>query len=252
MSFYAVKFKVLHALLLSLYWFLPKAEAQIPIAELTLSAEFSPGSTFPNFVGDKNDWNAKLYAAGAFSVLLSKRLSKHWDAVSGIGMSAYRMNKRGKADDYLLDFSSPHLLAGIAYYKNPFSRTQSFIKLITGSQLGYNGIQKESYEQYTVNIKGKGLFYFFLRPEIGIHMKARQKLKGSSFYNAFELSAYYRFNFKSLGEVNIIEAQTNTQIIPRGNIIGLNFRYVMPPGKKRLKEKMKTPDKRIRKIQNLN
>jgi len=252
LSFYAVKFKVLQALLLSLFCFLPKAEAQIPIPEITLSPEFSPGSTFPNFVGEKNDWNAKLYAAGAFSVMLSKRLTENWDAVAGIGMSTYHMNNRGKFDDYLLDFSSPHLLAGIGYYKNPFSRTQSFVKLIAGSQLGYNGIQKENYEQYTVNIKGNGLFHFFVRPEIGIHIKARQKLKGSSFYNAFELSAYYRFNFKSLGEVNIIESQANTLIVPRGNIIGINIRYVMPPGKKRLKEKVKTHDKSIIKIQNLN
>lgn len=104
---------------------------------------------------------------------------------------------------------------------------------------------------YAVKSRGNGLFYFFLRPEIGIYRRANQKLKGSSFYNAFEISAYYRFNFNSLGEVNITDDETTTKIIPKGNIMGLCIRYVMPPGKKRLKEKMKTPNKRIRKIQDL-
>jgi hypothetical protein len=206
-----VKFKVLQALLFSLFGLFPEFQAQPPIPEITISTEFSPGTTFPNFIGNKNGWNAKLYAAGAFSVLLSKRLNKHWDTFVGIGMSAYRMNNRGKVDDYLVDFTSPHLLSGIGYYKNPFNQTQSFIKLSAGSQLGYRGELNEYYETYAVKSRGNGLFYFFLRPEIGIYRRANQKLKGSSFYNAFEISAYYRFNFNSLGEVNITDDETTAE-----------------------------------------
>lgn len=155
-----MKCEVLQALLWSLFGFITDLKAQTPIPEITISTEFSPGTTFPNFIGNKNGWNAKLYLAGAFSVLLSKRLNKHWDAFVGIGMSAYRMNNRGKVDDYLMDFTSPHLLSGIGYYKNTYNQTQSFIKLSAGSQLGYRGELNDYYENYAVKSRGNGLFYF--------------------------------------------------------------------------------------------
>lgn len=176
-----MKFKVLQALLFSLFGLFPEFQAQPPIPELTISTEFSPGTTFPNFIGNKNGWNAKLYAAGAFSVLLSKRLNKHWDTFVGIGMSAYLMNNRGKVDDYLMDFTSPHLLSGIGYYKNPYNQTQSFIKLSAGSQLGYRGELNEYYEYLRCKKQGKWIILLFPSTRNWYLQKSKSKVKRQLF-----------------------------------------------------------------------
>lgn len=200
--------------------------------------ELSLGTTFPHFDLEQDQWKALYYSGNSFTFLWSNRLNRHWIADFGIGVSTYLMFNQGPVDLYILDFISPHFMTGISYNQTINRNKESFYKISFGSQLGYRGELTQTFKTYKVEIESKNQFYFFVRPEVGIRNKFKKKIKNSPFQLSYELGTFFRLNFNRLGKATFTQDDLKFSIRPKGDVIGIYFKLLIPAGKRKVKLKI--------------
>ena len=207
------------------------------VNKYAMGVELHMGSTFPNILEQQDQWKAKLHASGGFNLLFVNRLNANWSADIGIGLTSYFMNYRGPIDNYIFDFISPLALAGISYSIPTSKRQESFIKLTSGIQMGYQGEFIDEFDAYTVYVEGTNRWYYFLRPEIGMRRYFKKKMKGSRFKQNYEFGTFFRYNINDLGIARIEENNLNLTIQPKGNVIGGYIKFLIPAGNQGIKVK---------------
>jgi hypothetical protein len=204
-----------------------------------IGLEVSLGHSFPNFTNDQDLWSAGLYPSGSLTASLMRRFNQHWSSSLGLGLTAYFLTNHGPVDKYILDFASPHFTSSFAYTFRNTKGQENFLRLTNGLQLGYQGTLVDQFEAYTVVIEGQDLFYYFLRPEIGIRRYFKQKMKGSRFQMAYEVAAFFNYHINPLGTVQIYETDQIISLEPRGSVMGVYVKFLFPSGRERIR-KLKT------------
>ncbi|GEM_PF-6569283 len=221
-------------LLLFLFcWLAAKAQPTVMKNKHTWGLEVTGGTSFPNFPAGQHDWRAGIYPAGAFSAFLSKRMTKHLSIEVAGGITAYVLVNKSPVESYVLDFASPHLMAGMEYHRKVKSDKETFLRFSPGAQLGYTQTLVSQHSTYTVYIEGEDQFYVFGRADAGFRKNVRLPKKVGGQWLAYELSAFYRHNVNRLGKVRFVTGDRSVTIRPRGSIMGLAIRIVLPRGKER-------------------
>ena len=149
---------------------------------------------------------------------------------AGLGLTGFWMENRGPYDNYILDFASPALTAGLQYlWRNHFDK-ESFVRLGGGMQVGYDEAFVESFEGYEVQISSDQPVYYFVRPEIGFRKITKFKTKTSRYPVQYEMGSYICHYFNGLGEVVFVEDDFVAPSRPRGFTLGVFFRVLLPYG----------------------
>ncbi len=238
-----------HSLLFILILFSTSVLAQRykKIPKFVLGMEIGYGQSFPNYDDTQNIWKPTFYPAGELRLLFSARLMKHWIVDLGAGATGYALINKGLIDKYIIDFASPLLTGGISYNFHNKNGKEQFLKVSYGMQLGYDGNLFEDFQTYEVEIESKQQYLRFIRPEIGIRRALKKKVKGTNFKMAYELVAFFRYNIDVLGTAKFIQKDMDfaTVFSPRGSIIGVFFKLLMPMGLK--SERIRVQQKKIEK-----
>jgi len=145
------------------------------INKYSIGIEIDAGHSSPSFNKEQNRWKGSFYPTGALTLSFRNRINQHWQSDLGIGLTGYALVNKGPFDNYILNFSSPHLATSIQYIKTTNKKMENFVRLKTGMQLGYKGEFTEIFESYTATIKGTNPIIFFISPEIGIRKQFRIK-----------------------------------------------------------------------------
>lgn len=220
-------------------------QATSRVNKYSTGIEIDAGHSFPNYKKNQDRWKGSFYPAGALTISIRNRINRHWQTDLGIGITGYALVNSGPYDNYVLDFASPHLVSSIQYIKITGKTKENFVRLKSGMQLGYTQEFSESFDSYEVTVNGDDPIYFFLRPEIGIRNKFKNKLNG--FNLGYELGVFYRYNLNGLGRAEFLEPDYLTIVQPKGDIIGMYFNIVFPVGRQKMKIEVdnKKSDKKI-------
>ena len=202
------------------------------VHQYSIGLQVDAGQSFPSFTVKQSRWKAGFYGTGAASVLLHRRLRQHWEVHGGVGITAYTLSNRGPRDAYVLDFASPHAVAGIQYLFNG-KRGIGFVGISSGAQLGYGREFTEHFEGYRVHVQGNGPIIAFVRPSLGMRKRFKSKHHGRYYY--YELGGFFRHNFQRLGTATFVELDYTIVANPRGNMIGLYAQLLIPTGRKKVK-----------------
>lgn len=213
------------------------------INKYAIGMEINFGHSLLTFDKTQDRWKGKYNPAAGITALLTNRLNQNLIADIGIGFTAYGLILRGRIDKYVIDFASPHLSAGISYNLQNRKGNENFLKFGAGIQLGKKRTLVEDFDTYTIIINGEKNYYPFIRPEIGFRRYLKKRMDGSRDKIAYEFGAFFRYNFETLGAVIIEEVDFETMLEPRGNILGVYFKILIPNGRKRIKIKPKAEKK---------
>lgn len=203
----------------------------------SLGFEMNFGHSFPVFPRNQQRWKGTFYPSGGINVSLNNRLHEKWMAEVAIGLTAYFLTNQGPVDKYILDFASPQASTGISYVFGKRPSQKGTLKLSYGLQLGYKGRFVDQFETYTVTVQGDKRWYHFIRTDLGIRRYFKKKQKGIRYKIAYEYGAYFRLNLNRLGTVVFEETDFLVTTEPRGNLIGVYFKFLFPVGKKRMEVK---------------
>ncbi|MEO1258869.1 MAG: hypothetical protein AAFZ15_08720 [Bacteroidota bacterium] len=198
------------------------------------------GQTLPGYTTDQDRWKAGLHLSWGFNIGAAMRLSEHWSIDGGLGLTGFWMSNRGPYDNYILDFASPAVTAGLQYIWRHHYFKESFFRLAGGVQLGYEESFIETFEGYLVQISSDQPVYYFARPEIGFRKTLNIKSKVSRYPLQYEAGSFCRYYFNGLGEVIFIEDNFSTPSKPRGFTFGIFFRLLIPYGNENVR--MKAPE----------
>lgn len=199
--------------------------------------EIGLGQSFPSFI-QQNNWKAALYGAGNAGIGYARWLQPNWRISGTVGIWSYALRNRISFDYYTLDFSSPYCSAGLRYYKQLYRTKGVFFQLNPGVQLAYRGFINENHTNYDVLISSNHNVYPFLLGSVGIRKTQKKRLKGHKYRYSFEFAAFARINGNRLGTAIFTESNQTTVLNPKGDVIGITMRYIIPFGKKRLKHKV--------------
>lgn len=214
------------------------------INKYSLGMEIDFGHSLLSFDKAQDRWDGKFNPVGGISALLVNRINQKLIADLAIGFTAYGLILRGRIDKYVIDFASPHLSTSLSYNYQNRKGNENFIRFRTGIQVGKKRTLVEDFDTYRVSIEGKKSWYPFIRPEIGFRRYLKRRMDGSRDKISYEFGTYFRYNLNTLGTIKIEEINFETNLEPRGNVIGVYFKILVPEGRKRIKMKVK-PEKRL-------
>ncbi len=212
--------------------------------------EIGVGHSFPSFEEKQDVWKGTFYPAGHLSVGVGHSFSPQFQVFMAYGISGYALVNKSEFGRYVLDFASPMVLLGVRYYQQHTKRRGYFYRLSGGAQLGYRGTYAEQFQTYSVFSESSDNFYSFVRPEIGMRFTAKNKLQGHKYKYSFEVATFFRYNFNRLGTATFQSRNSVAIANPKGDVIGLVFRYVIPYGTKRIKQKSTSDEPPIKKREN--
>lgn len=212
-------------------------------AKFHIGIETNIGTTFPNFVTEKEKWQPTVYAAWEARLSVLMRFSQHWSGDIGVGLSGYAMGNKTINDRYTLDFFSPSLLLGLQYSTSISKKSEGFLGLSIGGQQGYNDSFTEVFEDYTVVSSSTDLSYFFIRPQIGIRKEMETKRK-KKFPISYEYGVYFRYNVNGLGKAEFTHTDNYIEILqPKGHVSGVFFKVLFPSSNTKIR--LKTKEKEL-------
>ncbi len=214
------------------------------INKYSIGVEVDIGHSFPNFDREQERWKGTFYPAGGLTILFADKINQSWTVGLGVGITGYALTNNGPTDKYVLDFTSPHILASIGRNFQNSAGRENFVKLTSGFQQAYQGVFVDEFATYKVTVSGKNKLYYFLRPEIGVRRYFKRKMKGARYKTAYEFGAYFRYNLNALGSAKIEENNFEITLEPRGSIIGGYFSVLFPAGRKHMRMKQR-PEKEL-------
>lgn len=195
--------------------------------------------SFPNFEQDAA-WKGSFYPAAASSYGMEKMVGQDLAVGFSIGATAFALVNRSEYGTYVFDFIVPYTSVEVRKYRSVKTRMKSFIGIGFGMQLSYKGVSEENFQNYDVFIKNNDPFIAWIRPEVGLLKRFRKKPGGNKHFPSWELSTFFRFNFQPLG-IAEFRASEITTTAPKGDLIGLTFKYWFPIGKKKVARPKPTP-----------
>lgn len=201
-----------------------QAQRSSAIPRYTFGIELKAGTAFPQFIGERNGFEAVFYPVWGIHGIWANRFREHWAWELGGGLQAFDLQHRTPTGRYHLSFMSPQVLGGIQWLAAPWRGPHCFAKVMTGAQLGYRGTLVESFPDYQVDIVSRDWVYIFVRPELGWRGRFKKRWKKAKEPSVISVGVYFRYQFNGLGTATFFDGQTQTTVAPSGNNLGIYWR----------------------------
>ncbi len=196
-----------------------------------IGLEANLGYTFPSFnINDQERWKPTFYAAGSILATFNTRLHRDFRLAIGGGVTHYNMHNRQEGKRLIIFFTTPNILASVNYTFLRHDKHIFFTQLSGNSHLGFKDISYTT-DFYHIQFSATRPYHYFLKPEIGYRRYFKHKMQGARFKNPYEIGIFYQYNFFRLGEAKVTEDDFELILTPKGEIIGIYYRILIPFGK---------------------
>lgn len=202
-------------------------------ARFHMGIEGHIGPTFPNYITAKEKWKPTVYVAWGAALSVLMRFNKNWSGDISVGIENYTMVNRMPNDRYNLGFFSPTLMAGLQTATPISKKAEIFYGNSLGIQIGYNDLQVEDFEEYSVITSSDDAYYYFVRPQLGIRKEIGKKRK--KYPMSYELGTYFRYNFNGLGSAAFVHDDYVEILKPKGHSAGIFFKILFPSSTTKIK-----------------
>ncbi len=187
----------------------------------------------------------KVSPVFTLNIIGNHRINNRLDVDYGVGGTFYYLINRGPVDKYILDFATPHLVAGLGYNFHQTRNQELFVKLLSIVQRGYNGTFTDEFEEYRVDISSLAKYHYAIGFRAGWKTYFKKKAKQKSQLSASECGMNLRFPFKNLGDVVFTGDNYQTTISPDGDIAGVYYKLYFAAGNKKVKVKSRKEEEEI-------
>lgn len=204
------------------------------------------GTTFPNFITEKEIWKPRIYSSWGGSLSVLMRFNKNWSGDIGFGIEQYTMVNRMPKDRYNLGFFSPSLSSGLQYAFSISKKGEGFFGVSVGAQVGYNEMLVEVFDTYAVIASSNNRYYYFIKPRLGIRKVLGKKKRKNPI--SCEYGPYFRYNFNGLGRAEFIHDNYVEILEPRGHVMGFSFKVLFPSSTTMVRIKTKERENRKKEL----
>jgi len=196
--------------------------------------EANVGYTFPRYnIKEQDRWSPKLYIAASVYGNFIVRFNQNWRIDFGLGGTHYSMANASSSKQLLMTFTTPKIVTSLNYTFLRYKKHIFFAQLASGVHLGFKNVAF-SRPAYDVAFSSSQRYHYFFKPEIGYRKYFKHKMKGKKFKNPYEFGIFYQYNITSIGEALVTEDDFEIIMMPKGEIIGLYYRIIIPFGKRRM------------------
>ena len=168
------------------------------------------------------------------------RANAHIDLDYGAGGTFYYLINKGIVDNYVLDFASPYIIAGIGYSFLQTRSQENYIKIQGIAQIGFNDSFREGFDTYEVVVESNSKYYYSIKTQFGLRRFVKRKSKKKNIdKTADEYGVMFRFSLQNLGTATFTGDNYQNRISPTGSIAGVYYKVLFDYGGKKIKRKVR-------------